>query len=315
VLPGQPEQGAARDQERDVGRRGEQRREQGRGAQHLLEVVDDHEHPPRAQRRLQLVLERLVAGVEHAERLRHHVRHERRLLHGRQVDERDLGVAARPRPGRQLDREPALADAAGPEQRHEPHGRAAEQPLHLIQLPLPAEERRERRGQRRLIAVEQVVRPFLRHRRLSRGPLEDVRPALVEAVGEQGGEIRLEQPAQLPRRRVVLERGRVVVAEPVQQLGEPGLPRRHRILDVDELRQRPGEVVLVLQPGDALPRRHPAVSLGVQAHEHVALAQVGAVQLTRRMRAGAELEHHGGEVQALDRKAGEGALRRELLER
>ena len=85
--------------------------------------------------------------------------------------------------------------------------------------------------------------------------------------------------------------------------------RWSRRLDVDELRhRRGGEVVLVLEARDLLVGRDPAVALAVDADEHVALLEVGAVELAGRMRAGAELEHDRRQAQPLDRGARRAAL-------
>ena len=64
-----------------------------------------------------------------------------------------------------------------------------------------------------------------------------------------------------------------------------------------------GEVVLVLEAGDLLVGRDPAVAVAVDADEDVALREVGAVELAGRVRAGAELEHDRREAHALDRGA------------
>ena len=69
-----------------------------------------------------------------------------------------------------------------------------------------------------------------------------------------------------------------------------------------------GEAVLVLEARDLLVGRDPAVALAVDADEDVALREVGAVQLARRMRPRAELEHHRREAQPLDRGAHGAAL-------
>ena len=74
------------------------------------------------------------------------------------------------------------------------------------------------------------------------------------------------------------------------------------------------EAVLVLESGDLLARRDPPVLLPVHADEHVALLEVGAIQLSRRMRPRTELEHHRGEPQSLDRGARGAALGFELLQ-
>ena len=63
------------------------------------------------------------------------------------------------------------------------------------------------------------------------------------------------------------------------------------------------EVVLVLEPETSSSGRDPAVAVAVDADEDVALREVGAVELARRMRPGAELEHHRGQPHPLDRRA------------
>ncbi len=82
-------------------------------------------------------------------------------------------------------------------------------------------------------------------------------------------------------------------------------------LDVDELRHLGrGEVVLVLESRDLLARRDPAVAVGVDADEHVALRQVRPVELARGMRPRPELEHHRRQAHALDGGAHGRAVRR-----
>ena len=83
-------------------------------------------------------------------------------------------------------------------------------------------------------------------------------------------------------------------AEPtalVAPLLEPLLPVLTS-LDIDQLRDVGREVPLVFQARYALSRRDPPVLLPVQAHEDVALLEVGAVERSGRMRPGTELEHH-----------------------
>ena len=76
------------------------------------------------------------------------------------------------------------------------------------------------------------------------------------------------------------------------------------LLDVDEPGHLArGEVVLVLEAGDVLAGGDPPVAVGVDPDEHVALREVGAVQLAGRMRAGAELEHDRGQAHAFDGRA------------
>ena len=84
-------------------------------------------------------------------------------------------------------------------------------------------------------------------------------------------------------------------------------------LDVDQLRDVGGERPLVLEARHLLTRRDPPVLLPVHADEDVALLEVGPVQRTRRIRARAELEHHRGEGEPLDRGAGGATLGRQFL--
>ena len=88
------------------------------------------------------------------------------------------------------------------------------------------------------------------------------------------------------------------------------------LLDVDELGHiGRREVVFVLESRDLLVGSDPPVAVGVDAHEHVALREVGAVQLAWRVRARAELEHDRGEAQALDGGAHGRPLRGEFVQR
>ena len=141
------------------------------------------------------------------------------------------------------------------------------------------------------------------------------RPARrVEALREQDGEVRLDQLGQLLGRRERRVRRGVVVADPPEELGEARFALG-RLLQVDELRHLGGrEPVLVLEAGDLLVGRDPAVVLPVDPHEDVALVEVGAVQLLRRMRPGTELEHDRCEAQPFDRGACGTALGLELLQ-
>ena len=79
-------------------------------------------------------------------------------------------------------------------------------------------------------------------------------------------------------------------------------------------RKARGEVELVLEAGHLFAWRDPAVALGVDPDEHVALFQVGAIELARRVRACAELEHDGRQTQAFDRGTRGTSLLRELAQ-
>ena len=109
--------------------------------------------------------------------------------------------------------------------------------------------------------------------------------------------------------------GATVALDAVEELRQTGLPLAG-FFHVDQLRHlRARKTVLVLQSRDVLARSHPSVSLAVEPHEDVALREVGAVQVARRMRARAELEHHGSEVELLDGRTHRASLDREFAER
>jgi hypothetical protein len=206
----------------------------------------------------------------------------------------------RPYAPRHLEGQPALADAAGARQGHQPQSLVGQQLGELIDGVVTADGR----GQR--------------DRRHAGGALRvtggDV-GARREPFGQQHHQVVLHQVGELVRRREPAIGRPVVDLDASEQLGQAGLALGRRVLDVQQLGQDRGAEVLVLQPGDRLVRRHPAVALPVDPHEHVALREVGAVQAAWRVGSGAELEHHRCEVQLLDGTAHRGSLRRELLQR
>ena len=151
----------------------------------------------------------------------------------------------------------------------------------------------------------------IRHAVRSRGRL---RAGCVESLGEQGREVGLDEFRELLGGGEGRVRRGVVVADPRHERGEP-LLAFGGLLHVDELRHLARrEPVLVLEPRDLLTGADPAVLLPVDAHEHVALREVGAVQLPRRVRPRPELEHHRREVQPFDRPARGGAFRLQFAE-
>ena len=137
---------------------------------------------------------------------------------------------------------------------------------------------------------------------------------LLEAFGQQGGEVTADLVLQLVGGLERKVRGGVVGPDPIDQVFEAILARGAR-LDVDELRHGPrGEVVLVLEARYLLVRRHPAVAVAVDPDEHIALCEIRPVERARRMRSRAELEHHGRELHPLDRGAHGASLVGELAE-
>src|SRR5262249_54981330 len=201
-------------------------------------------------------------------------------------------------------REPGLAGPARTGQRDQPDIRALEESRDLGERPSAPDE---------FAALE---RREPRRRRLALGARVRVAggPGQRESLGEHEREVVLDQLLQL---RGV---GKRAIGDPVLLLDptdEPAEALLARVgpLDVDELRHVPGKRVLVLEARDGLTWRDPTVALPVDAEEHVALGEVRAIEIARRMRARAHLEHDRGEAHALDRVFRRGALLGKLLER
>ena len=100
-----------------------------------------------------------------------------------------------------------------------------------------------------------------------------------------------------------------------QQIGQPGLAVRRRRLDVQQPRQPARELELLLQARDMRARGGLPVPLPVQPDEHIALGQVLLVHLPRRVRPGAQFEHHRGEPQRRDRARDSSPLLGQLAQR
>jgi len=166
----------------------------------------------------------------------------------------------RSEPPRGLHHQPTLPDPARAGQRHQPHPLPDDQILDRGGLLLTAQQRRGRQrkrpGQRRL-----ALSVFM--------PLGHLEP-----LAQQHRQVVLEQPLQLGGLGEVLVGDVTGVPDPGQQLRQPRLTVRGRRLDVDQPGQPGRQPVLILQPGDLLARRDPAVTLLVDAHEHLALRQV-----------------------------------------
>ena len=162
---------AARDEHGDAGRIRERAREVRRGAEHVLEVVEDQEHAALAEMVVQRLLQGAAARGFDAERLADRRHDERGVVDAAERDERDAVRELLHQLAADLEREARLAAAAGARQRHEPRVGAQEQLAHVVHLPRAADDRRRRLGQVR-------VRERLQRRELLReavdGKLEEL---------------------------------------------------------------------------------------------------------------------------------------------
>jgi hypothetical protein len=85
-------------------------------------------------------------------------------------------------------------------------------------------------------------------------------------------------------------------------------------LDVSQLGHLLREQVLILETGHRFGRRDPSVALPIDADENVALREIGAIEVARRMRTSAHLKHHRRDPDALDRLLCRHTLFREFVQ-
>ena len=138
VLAGEPERRAARDQDVDVRRAVEQSGHMAGRAGEMLEVVEEEQRAGAFHGLRDAFHQRSVGGLAHAQRVRDRLRDERGIGDGREPYEVNRALHG-PQPDR-LEREPALAGAPGPCDRHEPHVRTGEQRQDRGQVLAPADE-------------------------------------------------------------------------------------------------------------------------------------------------------------------------------
>jgi hypothetical protein len=124
--------------------------------------------------------------------------------------------------------------------------------------------------------------------------------AVGEALAEQHRQVIAYQPGQLSRRAEGTVGHCALGPDPVEQAGQERLPVGCRSLDVQQLQHAARQVELLLEAGDLHAGTDPAVALPVQPDKYIALLQVCPVQLLRRVRPGAQLEHHRSETQRCD---------------
>ena len=292
----------------DAGAAGQQLVEVAGGLDHLLQVVED-EQPAAVAELLDQGLQRRArprqvgphrpgdAGQDHAPA----------RVTAASGTNTVPAVEAVAQPLADGQRQPGLADAARPGEGDQPHVGPLEQVGHLVDGLLPPDQRgrahrqrhegrdgrrrrrpRPRAGRRGRVAANRSLSSVARSSRTSRPSSAGVRKLRYESAASR------------------LDAG--------EQVGEAGLAVGRRRLDVQQARQRPRQLELVLEPGDLHAGADLPVALPVQPDEDVALGQVGPVQLPRRVRPGAQLEQHRREPQrrdgARDRRAAPRPARR-----
>ncbi len=140
VLAGEMQHGTARHQEHQSRRAGEQLDERGRGGTQVLDVVQDEQELPVADRCSEPVERRLAGRLRDADRSRNRWQQELGIAQGRELDDRSA-VGERRRgqvSGRQC--ETRLAAASRPGEDEQPHVATREQSGQRLQLPLAPEE-------------------------------------------------------------------------------------------------------------------------------------------------------------------------------
>ena len=143
LLPGDPQRGPARGDDRDVRARAEEIPDDGRAVDDLLEVVEDEQDPARSDPLGQQLERRPSAGLDEPDRPGDDRRDEGRISNGLERHEPQPVRVAFGNIGGELEREAGLARPAGAGQREQP--RRLEQAAGLGQLRLAPDEARQLR--------------------------------------------------------------------------------------------------------------------------------------------------------------------------
>ena len=249
----------------------------GSDAQRLLEVVE-YQQP-------RIVAELCDDGVQRrspsqvgahlsADRGEDHLR----LCDRLQRDEHGAGTEAIAEALANGHREPGLADSAWPRQCHQPDVGAQEDADHLFDVPLAADERCRPCGHR--------ARALARRPRTSCPGTVNGKP-----LTQHSREVVAQQLLQLIGGPEVAVGG--LLSDPEHELFEAGLAIGRRHLGIQQARQIVRQLELLFQPRNLHARLDTPIALPVEAHEDVALRQVRPIEVARRVRSRALLEHHG----------------------
>ena len=243
----------------------------------MLDVVEHEQHLSGPQVFQQPLVHRSALALGHTKRSGHGRDNERGVFERGKLDERDAVCELRDEIGSYLHRHPRLADASWPGQRHQTHILPLQQGLCLCALLFAINEPAARHGQR--------GQPS-RNRGLSRGG---------ETLGQELRQVVGDPLAQLLGRGELLVGSGILRADAVEQHMQVLLPLWSGCLDIDQLRFVTGELVLILQAGHLHRGGDPAIALPVEPDEDIALGQVGPIQFTRWVGAGARLEEYRGQ--------------------
>ncbi len=104
-----------------------------------------------------------------------------------------------------------------------------------------------------------------------------------EALGQELRQVVGQTFAQFVRGGELLVGSGILGADAIEQPLQAGLARRGGRLEVDQPGFLARELVFVLQAGHLHRGRDPAIALPVEAHEDIALRQIGPVEFTRRV--------------------------------
>ena len=206
------------------------------------------------------------------------------------------------------DGEPRLADTTGAGQGDQPTLGRLQQPRDVDDVLLTSDQRRRR---------QRKGRRGRSLRGLRRGWPRIVEDAVGrrEPLAQEQGKVVADQAREFPRGAE-----RTVGVSPLRlELVDHGrqsrFPLGGRCLDVQQPGNRAGQPEFVLEARDVHVGADPAVPLPVQTDEDVRLSQVRPVQLARRMRSSAELEHDRREPECRDGATNRRTLLGELGQR
>ena len=193
------ERGAARRQDRQLRRAGQELADDGRRGAELLEVVEDEQDAPAGEVIDESIDRRSSAAIRQAQHLGDRRRHERRIRDGLERDEPDAVRKGFCAPRGELEAEPRLAGAARSGQGQE--ASPAEQRSGLVELLLPADKSRELGGQVVRSCVERTDRRKVRSQPVDDELAQTLGPEVLQAMFAKGSQQRAVRQAIRDERR------------------------------------------------------------------------------------------------------------------